>query len=68
MSFFSERLHALKVLPSKQIEQIASKELCIIEKNRKEYGELYFHKNELSFGPLTTEREKKSNPIRLSLK
>ena len=64
---FSERLEALKVLPSKKIEQIASKELSIIEKNRKEHGELYFYTNELMFGPLTTECEKKLNPIRLSL-
>ena len=66
---FSERLEALKVLPSKKIEQIASEELSIIEKNRKEYGELYFYTIELMFGFLTTEREKKkSNPIRLCLK
>ena len=66
---FSERLEALKVLPSKKIEQIASEELSITEKNRKEYGELYFYTNELRFGTLTTEREKKnSNPIPLSLK
>ena len=65
---FSERLEALKVLPSKKIEQIASEELSIIEKNRKEYGQLYFYTNELIFGPLTTEREKKLNPIRLKLK
>ena len=65
---FSERLETLKVLPSKKIEQIASEELSIIEKNRKEYGQLYFYTNELMFGPLTTEREKKLNPIRLKLK
>ena len=64
---FSERLEALKVLPSKKIEQITSEELSIIEKNRKEYGELYFYTNELMFGPLTTECEKKLNPIRLKL-
>ena len=57
-----------RVLPSKKIEQIASEELIIIEKNRKEYGQLYFYTNELMFGPLTTEREKKLNPIRLKLK
>ena len=65
---FSERLEALTVLPSKKIEQIASEELSIIEKNRKEYGQLYFYTNELMFGLLTTEREKKLNPIRLKLK
>ena len=65
---FSGRLEALKVLPSKKIEQIASDELSLIEKNRKGYAELYFYTNELIFGPRTTEREKKSNPIRLYLK
>ena len=55
---FSERLEALKVLPSKKIEQIASEEFSIIEKNRKEYGELYFYTNELTFGPFTTKCEK----------
>ena len=54
---FSERLEALKVLPSKKIEQIASELLIIIEKNKKEYGELYFYTNELMFGPLETECE-----------
>ena len=67
---FSERLEALKVLPSKKIEQIASKELSIIEKNRKEYGQLHFYTNELMFGPLTTEREKKieSYPFKVKVK
>ena len=67
---FSERLEALKVLPSKKIEQIASEELSIIEKNRKEYGQLYFYTNELMFGPLTTEREKKieSYPFKVKVK
>ena len=66
---FSERLEAL-VLPSKKIEQIALEGLSIIEKNRKEYGELYFYANELMFGPLTTEREKKfeSYPFKLFFK
>ena len=57
---FSERLEALKVLPSKKIEQIASQELSIIEKNKKEYGQLYFYTNELMSERLTTEREKKN--------
>ena len=67
---FSERLEALQVLPSKKIEQIALEGLSIIEKNRKEYGELYFYANELMFGPLTTEREKKfeSYPFKLFFK
>ena len=64
---FSEELEALKVLSPKKIEQIASEELSMIKKNRKEYGELYFYTNELMFGPLTTECEKKLNPIHLSL-
>ena len=42
---FSERLEALKVLPSEKIEQIASEELSITEKNRKGYRELYFYTN-----------------------
>ena len=50
MSFF---------IPSKKIEQIASEELHKIEKNRKEYGELYYYTNEFMFEPLTTEHEKK---------
>ena len=58
---FSDRLEALKVLPSKKIEQIASEELSIIEKNRKKYGELYFYTNKLMFRPLTTKREKNKN-------
>ena len=58
MSFFAEVLEALKVILSKKIEQIASEELSIIEKNRKEYGELYFYTNKLMFGSLTTECEK----------
>ena len=56
---FSERLEALKVLPSKKIEQIPSEELNVIEKNRKEYSALYFCTNELMIGSLTTEGEKK---------
>ena len=56
---FSERLEALKVLPSKKIEQIPSEELNVIEKNRKEYSVLYFYTNELVIGSLTTEGEKK---------
>ena len=60
---FSERLVALKVLPSKKIEQIASEQLSIIEKNRKEYGELYFCIKELMFWPITTERKKKKSRI-----
>ena len=56
---FSERLETLKVLPLKKVEKIASEELSIFEKNRKDYGELCFYTNELMFGPLTTEREKK---------
>ena len=64
---FPERLEALKVLPLKKIEQIYSEELGIIEKNRKEYGEICFYTNELMFGPLTTEREKNSNPICLNV-
>ena len=35
---FTKRLKALKVLPPKQIEQIALKELSKTDKNRKEYG------------------------------
>ena len=54
---FSERLEALKVLPSKKIEQIASEELSIIEKNRKEYRELYFYKHEFVIALLITECE-----------
>ena len=54
----SERVEALIVLPSKKIEQIASKELSVIARDRKEYGELYFYTKELMFGPLTTEYEK----------
>ena len=65
---FSERLETLKVLPLKKIEKIASEELSIFEKNRKDYGELYFYTNKLMFEPLTTERKKNSNPIRLSVK
>ena len=53
---FSEKLETLRVLPLKKIEQIALEEL--IEKNRKEYGKRCFYKNELIFGPLTTECEK----------
>ena len=34
-------LEALKVLPSKKTEQIASNKLSLIEKNRNEYAELY---------------------------
>ena len=60
---YSENLVALKVLPSKKIEQIASEQLRIIEKNRKEYGELYFCINELMFWPITTEREKKKKEV-----
>ena len=55
---FSERLETLKVLPLKKIEQIVSEELSITEKKRKEYGE--FYTNELMFGLLAIEREKKS--------
>ena len=54
MSFFSERLEALKVLSSKKIEQI--------EKNRKEYDQLYFYTNKLMFGPITSECEKVLEP------
>ena len=59
------------MIPSNKIEQIASEELSITEKIRKEYGELYFYKNELMFGAFATELEKKkkkSNPIRLTVK
>ena len=65
---FSERLETLKVFPLKKIEKIPSEELSIFEKNRKDYGELYFYTNKLMFGPLTTERKKNSNPILLSVK
>ena len=41
---FSLRLEALKVLPSKKIEQIASEEFSIIEKNRKEYITIFLYK------------------------
>ena len=61
--FFSERLEALKVLSSEKVEQIASEELNVIEKSRKEYGELYFYTNILMLAPLTTEREKNKNRI-----
>ena len=54
---FSESVKALKVLPSKKIEQIASEELNMTEKSRKEYGELYFYRSKLMFGPLTVECE-----------
>ena len=47
------------MIPSNKIEQIASEELSITEKIRKEYGELYFYKNELMFGTFATELEKK---------
>ena len=47
------------MIPSNKIEQIASEELSITEKIRKEYGELYFYKNELMFGAFATELEKK---------
>ena len=60
---FSERLEALKVLSSEKVEQIASEELNVIEKSRKEYGELYFYTNILMLAPLTTEREKNKNRI-----
>ena len=33
------------MIPSNKIEQIASEELSITEKIRKEYGELHFYKN-----------------------
>ena len=65
---FSEGLEALKVLSPKKIEQIASEELSMTKKNRKEYGELYFYTNELMFGPPITEGEKISNPFSLILK
>ena len=55
----SERLDALKVLRSRKFEQIASMELRKMNKNRKEYGELYFYTNELMFGLLPAEREKR---------
>ena len=60
---FSERLEALNVLPSEKIE-----ELSVIEKNRKEYGELYFYTNKLIFGPLAAECEKVFNLICLNVK
>ena len=47
------------MIPSNKIEQIASEELSITEKIRKEYGELHFYKNELMFGAFETELEKK---------
>ena len=46
-------------------------ELIIIEKNRNEYGELYFYTNELMFGSLSTKHEKKkieSYPFKLKVK
>ena len=43
--FFSEKLEALKVPPSKKTEQIALVELSVIKKNRKKYGEPYFYIN-----------------------
>ena len=55
---YSDRLKALKVLPTRRIMQIANQELNVIEKNRKEYGELFLYTNELMFGPLTREYEK----------
>ena len=66
----SERVEALIILPSKKIEQIASKELSVIERDRKEYGELYFYTKELMFGPLTTECEKvlESYPFKRKVK
>ena len=60
---FSERLEALNVLPSEKIE-----ELSVIEKSRKEYGELYFYTNELMFGSLAAECEKVFNLICLNVK
>ena len=58
------------MLPSKKIEQIASEELSLIEKNRKEYGKLYFYTNKLMFGSLTTECEKviQSYPFKRKVK
>ena len=66
----SQRVEALIILPSKKIEQIASKELSVIEKDRKEYGELYFYTKELMFWPLTTECEKvlESYPFKRKVK
>ena len=54
---FSESVKALKVLPSKKIEQIVSEELNMTEKSRKEYGELYFYRRKLMLGPQTVECE-----------
>ena len=54
---FSESVKALKVLPSKKIEQIVSEELNMTEKSRKEYGELYFYRSKLMLGPQTVECE-----------
>ena len=60
------------MIPSNKIEQIASEELSITEKIRKEYGELHFYKNELMFGAFATELEKKkkikSNPFKRKVK
>ena len=58
------------MIPPNKIVQIASEELSITEKIRREYGELHFYKNELMFGAFATELEKKkkSNPISLSVK
>ena len=60
--FFSEKLEALKVPPSKKTEQIALVELSVIKKNRKKYGEPYFYINKLMFGLLTTECENELEP------
>ena len=45
-------------------------ELSIIEKNRKEYGELYFYSSKLMFGPLTAISIKilESYPFKLKVK
>ena len=47
------------MIPPNKIVQIASEELSITEKIRREYGELHFYKNELMFGAFATELEKK---------
>ena len=79
---FFRKIRDIKCTPvKKKIEHIASEELSIIEKIRKEYGELNFYTNKLMSGPLTTICEKvfesfpfkrkvkkKPNPIKIKPK
>ena len=51
---FSKKLEALKVLPSKKIDQICFGGIKCNWENRKEYDEPYFYTSKLMFGSLTT--------------